>query len=77
MNIPVFYPHDTYTQNNDFDLNISQNVCKFVIFNLFLSFKKVAVNKDGEHFSPMYLVWTILGSSCLCCLLGFSFDKKS
>lgn len=36
MNIPVFYSHDTYTQINNFDLNISQNVWKFIIFNLFL-----------------------------------------
>lgn len=36
MNIPVFYPHDTYTQINDFDLNISQNVWKYIISNLFL-----------------------------------------
>lgn len=74
MNMLVFYPHDTYTQINDFDLNISQKCLK--IYHFRFVFQKVAVNKDGEHFSPMYLV-CILGSSCLCCLLDFSFDKKS
>lgn len=73
MNIPVFYPHDTYTQINDFDLNISQKCLKLYHFQFV--FKKVGV-KDGEHFSPIYLVCT-LGSSCLCCLLDFGFDKKS